>query len=326
MHIRSVIVGTGSALPPKVVTNADLAESLDTSDDWIRARTGIRERHVAAPGVLTSDIGVEAARKALDAAGLGPDDIDLVIVATATPDDTFPATATAVQAKLGIHQGAAFDVAAVCTGFIYALTVGDAMLRAGQGQRALVVGAELYSRILDWEDRGTAVLFGDGAGAVVLEAREARNARNEGDRGILAARLHSDGRYRDMLYVDGGPASTGTVGKLRMRGREVFKHAVLNLASVAEETLAAAGIAPAELDWVVPHQANARIIEATARRLGLPPERMIMTVARHANTSAASVPLAFDEAVRAGQIRPGDLCLLEAMGGGFTWGAVALRY
>jgi 3-oxoacyl-[acyl-carrier-protein] synthase-3 len=318
MARRSVITGTGSALPPTPVTNADLEGRLDTSDAWIVERTGIRERRIAEPHVKTSDLAVEAAVKAMAAAGVGPADIDLVIVATATPDDTFPATATRVQARLGIGQGAAFDVAAVCSGFVYAITVADALLRTGAHNRALVIGAELFSRILDWEDRATAVLFGDGAGAIVLEAQE-------GDRGVLAARLHADGRHGDLLYVDGGPGSTGTVGKLRMKGREVFRHAVGNLASVTEEVLADAGMTAQDLDWIVPHQANARILEATAKKLGLPMERVVMTVGSHANTSAASVPLALDTAVRDGRIRPGQLCLLEAMGGGFTWGAVLVR-
>jgi 3-oxoacyl-[acyl-carrier-protein] synthase-3 len=318
MARRSVITGTGSALPPTPVTNADLESRLETSDAWIVERTGIRERRIAAPEVRTSDLAVEAAQKAMAAAGVGPADIDLVIVATATPDDTFPATATRVQARLGIGQGAAFDVAAVCSGFVYAITVADALLRTGAHSRALVIGAELFSRILDWEDRTTAVLFGDGAGAVVLEAQE-------GERGLLAARLHADGRHGDLLYVDGGPGSTGTVGKLRMKGREVFRHAVGNLASVTEEVLADAGMTAQDLDWIVPHQANARILEATAKKLGLPMERIVMTVGSHANTSAASVPLALDTAVRDGRIRPGQLCLLEAMGGGFTWGAVLVR-
>ena len=318
MPRRSVITGTGSALPPGPVRNADLETRLDTSDAWIVERTGIRERRIAAPHVKTSDLAVEAAERAMEAAGVGPADIDLVIVATATPDDTFPATATRVQARLGIGQGAAFDVAAVCSGFVYAITVADALLRTGAHSRALVIGAELFSRILDWEDRTTAVLFGDGAGAVVLEAQE-------GERGLLAARLHADGRHGDLLYVDGGPGSTGTVGKLRMKGREVFRHAVGNLASVTEEVLADAGLTSQDLDWIVPHQANARILEATAKKLGLPMERVVMTVGSHANTSAASVPLALDAAVRDGRIRPGQLCLLEAMGGGFTWGAVLVR-
>jgi 3-oxoacyl-[acyl-carrier-protein] synthase-3 len=325
---RSVILGTGSALPPGIVRNADLEQRLDTSDAWIRERTGICERRIAADGVRTSDLAVEAALAALAAAGLAAADIDLVIVATATPDDTFPATATRVQARLGITRGAAFDVAAVCSGFVYALTVADSLLQTGPFQRALVIGAELFSRLLDWEDRTTAVLFGDGAGAVVLEARErvVLEARDGGEQGILAARLHADGRHGDLLFVDGGPGSTGTVGKLRMKGREVFRHAVQNLASVTEEVLAAAGKTAADLDWIVPHQANARILEATAKKLGLPMEKVVMTVGSHANTSAASVPLALDTAVRDGRIKRGDLCLLEAMGGGFTWGAVLLRY
>lgn len=319
MPRRSVITGTGSALPPGPVTNADLEARLDTSDAWIIERTGIRERRIAEPHVKTSDLAVEAAQKAMAAAGVGPADIDLVVVATATPDDTFPATATRVQARLGIGQGAAFDVAAVCSGFVYAITVADALLRTGAHSRALVIGAELFSRILDWEDRATAVLFGDGAGAVVLEAQESA------DRGLIAARLHADGRHGDLLYVDGGPGSTGAVGKLRMKGREVFRHAVGNLASVTEEVLADAGLTAQDLDWIVPHQANARILEATAKKLGLPMDRVVMTVGSHANTSAASVPLALDTAVRDGRIKPGQLCLLEAMGGGFTWGAVLLR-
>ena len=319
MARRSVITGTGSALPPETVTNADLAARLDTSDEWIVERTGIRERRIAAPGVRTSDLATAAAQAALQAAGVRAADIDLVIVATATPDQTFPATATTVQARLGIRHGAAFDVAAVCSGFVYALTVADAMLRTGAHQRALVIGAELFSHILDWEDRTTAVLFGDGAGAVVLEAQETDA------RGVLAARLHADGRHNDLLFVDGGPGSTGTVGKLRMKGREVFRHAVTNLASVTEEVLHDAGLSAQDIDWIVPHQANARILEATAKKLGLPMERVVMTVGSHANTSAASVPLALDTAMRDGRIKPGDLCLLEAMGGGFTWGAVLIR-
>jgi 3-oxoacyl-[acyl-carrier-protein] synthase-3 len=319
MQRRSVITGTGSALPPETVTNADLADRLDTSDEWIVERTGIRERRIAAPGVRTSDLATAAAEAAMQAAGVTAADIDLVIVATATPDQTFPATATTVQARLGIRHGAAFDVAAVCSGFVYALTVADALLRTGAHGRALVIGAELFSHILDWEDRTTAVLFGDGAGAVVLEAQETDG------RGVLSARLHADGRHNDLLYVDGGPGSTGTVGKLRMKGREVFRHAVTNLAAVTEEVLADAGLSAQDIDWIVPHQANARILEATAKKLGLPMERVVMTVSGHANTSAASVPLALDAAVRDGRIKPGDLCLLEAMGGGFTWGAVLIR-
>jgi 3-oxoacyl-[acyl-carrier-protein] synthase III len=319
MTRRSVITGTGSALPPGLVTNADLEQRLDTSDAWIIERTGIRERRIAAPDVKTSDLAVEAALKAMAAAGVTPADIDLVVVATATPDDTFPATATRVQARLGIRRGAAFDIAAVCSGFVYAITIADALLKTGTHSRALVIGAELFSRLLDWDDRATAVLFGDGAGAIVLDAQEGT------DRGLMAARLHADGQHGDLLYVDGGPGGTGQVGKLRMKGREVFRHAVGNLAAVTEEVLADAGLTPQDLDWIVPHQANARILEATAKKLGLPMERVVMTVGIHANTSAASVPLALDTAVRDGRIRPGQLCLLEAMGGGFTWGAALVR-
>lgn len=317
---RCLILGTGSSLPPCIVSNADLEQRLDTSDAWIVERTGIRERRIAAEGVTTSDLAVEAAERALEAAGCTAADIDLVIVATATPDQTFPSTATIVQARLGMTRGAAFDVAAVCSGFIYALTIADAMLKMGPAKRALVIGAEVFSRLLDWDDRSTAVLFGDGAGAVVIEAREGS------ERGILASRLHSDGRHNKLLYVDGGPGSTGTVGKLRMKGREVFRHAVQNLAAVMQETLAAAGLQSSDVDWVIPHQANARILEATAKKLGLPVEKVVMTVSGHANTSAASVPLALDTAVRDGRVKPGDILLLEAMGGGFTWGAVAIRY
>jgi len=318
---RSVIVGTGSALPANIVTNIDLPSRLDTSDEWIVERTGIRARHIAPAEIKTSDLAVEAAQNALAAAGLPAEAIDLIIVATATPDQIFPATATTVQARLGLTKGVAFDIAAVCSGFIYALTVADSMLRTGVYQRALVIGAEIFSRILDWEDRTTAVLFGDGAGAVVLEAQEWDSGR-----GILAARLHSDGRYNDMLYVPGGPGSGEEPGKVRMSGREVFRHAVVNLSEVVDEVLVDAGCAASDIDWVIPHQANARILDATARRLGLPPEKMVVTVDAHANTSAASVPLALDGAVRDGRIKAGDLCVLEAMGGGFTWGAVLLRF
>lgn len=325
MTLRSRVIGTGGYLPARVLTNADLAARLETRDAWIIERTGIRQRHIAAEGELTSDLAVAAARPALEAAGLGADDIDLIVLATATPDQTFPATATAVQAKIGMTRGAAFDVGAVCSGFLYALGVADSMLRAGQAKTALVIGAEVFSRILDWEDRGTAVLFGDGAGAIVLRAEQA--AIDEGAaHGVLAVRLHSDGRYSDLLYVDGGPASTGTVGKLRMKGREVFRHAVVNLADVLVETLAAANLTPADVDWLIPHQANLRILEATAKKLHLPIERVIITVDAHANTSAASVPLALDVAVRDGRVKAGDLLLLEAMGGGFTWGAAAIRW
>ncbi|MBC7496922.1 MAG: ketoacyl-ACP synthase III [Sphingomonadaceae bacterium] len=321
---RSVFVGTGSYLPARVLTNVELAASVDTTDDWIVERTGIRQRHIAADGELTSDLAVAAARRALDAAGMTPADIDLIIVATATPDQTFPACATVVQHKLGMTHGAAFDIAAVCSGFLYALSVADAMLVSGAAQTALVIGAETFSRLLDWTDRGTCVLFGDGAGAVVLRAEE--SAGTSADRGILATRLHSDGRYNDLLFVDGGPGSTGTVGKLRMKGREVFRHAVVNLAAVMTEVLAAAGLLVADVAWVVPHQANMRILEGTAKKLGLDPARVVVAVDRHANTSAASVPLALDAAVRDGRIARGDLLVLEAMGGGFTWGAAAVRW
>ena len=319
MSLRSVIKGTGSALPARRVDNAELCETVDTSDEWIVERTGIRSRYLAAPHETTATLAADAARRAIEAAGLQPSDIDLIILATATPDQTFPASATKVQALLGIDDCIAFDVAAVCTGFLYALTVADSMIRGGNVRRALVIGSETFSRILDWEDRTTCVLFGDGAGALVLSGEE-------GDSGILATRLHADGRHNDMLYVDGGPSTTGTVGKLRMKGREVFRHAVVNLATVLREVLDEAGLTPADVDWVVPHQANARILDATAKKLGLPPEKVIVTVDQHANTSAASVPLALDVAVRDGRIKRGDLLVLEAMGGGFTWGAAALRY
>jgi 3-oxoacyl-[acyl-carrier-protein] synthase-3 len=321
---RSVIIGTGSYLPQTVLTNDDLAARLDTSNDWIVERTGIRRRHIAAEGEFTSDLGTEAAKRALAAAGLTPADIDLIIVATATPDQTFPAVATVIQHKLGMIHGVAFDVAAVCSGFLYALTVADALLAGGAHNRALVIGAETFSRLLDWEDRSTAVLFGDGAGAVVVEAQMQPGTVQ--DRGILASRLHSDGRYNELLFVDGGPGSTGTVGRLRMRGKEVFRHAVTNLSSVMGEVLEAASLTPADVAWVVPHQANLRILEATAKKLGLDPGRVVVTVDRHANTSAASVPLALDTAVRDGRVQRGDLLLLEAMGGGFTWGAAAVRW
>ncbi|MCP4029293.1 MAG: ketoacyl-ACP synthase III [Sphingomonas sp.] len=320
--IRSVVLGTGSALPEQRVSNADLAERLDTSDEWIVERTGIRFRHIAGPHETTSTLAAAACRAALESAGIAAQDIDLIVLATATPDQTFPATATKVQAMLGIDDCVAFDVAAVCSGFLYAVQVADSMLRTGVHRRALVIGAETFSRILDWEARTTAVLFGDGAGAIVLEGQE---SEAEGGRGILATRLHADGRHNELLYVDGGPSTTGTVGKLRMKGREVFRHAVVNLASVLQESLDIAGLTPSAVDWVVPHQANARILEATSRKLGLPAEKVVVTVDRHANTSAASVPLALDTATRDGRIQPGQIVVLEAMGGGFTWGAAVLR-
>ena len=318
MTLRAAIKGTGSALPVRRVANAELAEQVDTSDAWIVERTGIRFRHLAGEGETTATLATEAARKALDAAGITADAVDLIILATATPDQTFPASATKVQAALGIADCIAFDVAAVCSGFLYALTIAENMIRAGSAKTALVIGAETFSRILDWEDRATCVLFGDGAGAAVLQAQT-------GDAGILASRLHADGRHNQLLYVDGGPSTTGTVGKLRMRGSEVFRHAVTNLANVMTEVLYLAGLTAADIDWVVPHQANARILDATARKLGLDPAKIIMTVDQHANTSAASVPLALDLAVRDGRIKSGDLIVLEAMGGGFTWGACVVR-
>ena len=319
--IRSVLRGTGSALPARAVSNAELAEKVDTTDDWIVERTGIRQRYIAGDDETTSSLATEAARKALDAAGIEAGDIDLIVLATATPDHTFPASATQVQSALGCRGGIAFDVQAVCSGFLYALATADSMLRTRLAQRALVIGAETFSRILDWEDRTTCVLFGDGAGAIVLEAQDVA----EDGPGIMATRLHADGDHKDMLYVDGGPSTTGTVGKLRMKGREVFRHAVVNLAEVLGEVIDQAGISASDIDWVVPHQANARILDATARKLGLPPEKVVVTVDRHANTSAASVPLALDVAVRDGRVKPGDLVMFEAMGGGFTWGAALAR-
>ncbi len=321
--IRAVVTGTGSALPARRVSNAELAETVDTTDEWIVERTGIRFRHLAGPDETTATLGRDAAIAAIAAAGIAADQIDLIVLATATPDQTFPATATKVQAMLGIDDCVAFDVAAVCSGFLYAVQVADAMIRTGIHRRALVIGAETFSRILDWEDRTTCVLFGDGAGAIVLEAQESDEADG---RGILATRLHADGRHNGLLYVDGGPSTTGTVGKLRMKGREVFRHAVTNLASVMGESLALAGLEADTVDWLVPHQANARILDATARKLNLSPDKVIVTVDQHANTSAASVPLALDVGVRDGRVKQGDIVVLEAMGGGFTWGAAVIRF
>ena len=321
---RAVICGSGSALPKRVVSNAELATTVDTTDEWIVERSGIRQRYIAGKGETTSTLAIEAATKACAAAGFDPASIDLIVLATATPDHTFPATATQVQHALGAHGGIAFDVAAVCSGFLYALGVADSMLKTGMAKRALVIGAETFSRILDWEDRTTCVLFGDGAGSVVLEAQEFA-ADDLTAPGVIATRLHADGRYKDMLLVDGGPSTTGTVGKLRMKGREVFRHAVVNLASVLQEVLTDADLTAADIDWVVPHQANARILDATARKLGLDPAKVVVTVDSHANTSAASVPLAFDVAMRDGRIKRGDLVMFEAMGGGFTWGATLAR-
>ena len=319
---RAVIRGSGSALPAQVVTNADLAERVDTTDEWIIERTGIRQRYIASEGETTATLATEAARAALSDAGIDASEIDLIVLATATPDNTFPATATKVQHALGCNGGIAFDVAAVCSGFLYALTTADSMLKTGLASRALVIGAETFSRILDWEDRTTCVLFGDGAGAVVLEAVDQDEAAGAG---IIASRLHADGAQHDLLYVDGGPSSTQTVGHLRMKGREVFRHAVVNLADVLGEVLEDAEISSADIDWIVPHQANKRILDATAKKLGIAEEKVVVTVDQHANTSAASVPLAFDVARKDGRIKPGDLVMFEAMGGGFTWGACLAR-
>lgn len=322
---RCRVIGCGSYLPETVVTNDELSQRVETTDEWIVQRTGIRRRHIAAEGELTSDLALAAGRRALAMAGVRGEDLDLIVVATTTPDQTFPATAVRVQAALGMVQGAAFDVQAVCSGFIYALAVADSLMRTGQGNTALVIGAETFSRLLDWQDRTTCVLFGDGAGAVVLRAEPA-DRLDATVPGLLSTHLHSDGRWHDHLYVDGGASSTGTVGHVRMNGREVFKHAVVNLASVVDEALAHNGLSPNDVDWLVPHQANRRIIDATAKKLGLSVDRVVVTVEEHANTSAASIPLALCVAVDDGRIQPGDLVLMEAMGGGFTWGAALLRW
>ncbi len=322
--IRSVISGTGSYLPKNIVTNKDLEKKIDTTDEWIIERTGIERRHIAADDELTSDLAVQAAKNALAQANMAADDIDLIIVATSTPDQTFPSTATTVQRKLGLTKGAAFDIQAVCSGFIFALTTADTYIKAGQAKNVLVIGAETFSRILDWEDRTTCVLFGDGAGAVILSAQMG-NGDNQ-DRGILASKLHSDGRYNDLLYVDGGVSSTQTVGHLRMKGQEVFRHAVVNLASVVNEVLDQTGMTSKQVDWIVPHQANKRILDGTARKLKISADKVVITVQKHANTSAASIPLALDVAVRDGRITQGQIIILEAMGGGFTWGACLLRW
>ena len=324
MELRSRVVGCGAYLPERVVTNDELAAKLDTSNDWIVARTGIRQRYIAAEGQMTSDLALNAARAALADARMTADDIDLIVLATSTPDETFPATATRVQAALGMTSGAAFDVQAVCSGFIYALAVADNFLRTGQAKSALVIGAETFSRILDWEDRSTCVLFGDGAGAVVLKATRMRNRKTA--RGILSTHLHSDGRHHDLLYVDGGPSSTGTVGHLRMVGREVFRHAVNKLGAVVKEALKANGLNSKDIDWLVPHQANKRILDGTARKLRIDPKKVVVTVDHHANTSAASIPLALAKAVGDKLIKPGHLVLLEAMGGGFAWGSSLIRW
>jgi len=321
---RSVVLGCGSYLPERILSNADLAKTVDTSDEWIVQRTGIRERHVAAAGELTSDLGVKAARAALENAKVDAQSIDLIIVGTSTPDNTFPATAVAIQAALGIHHGAAFDLQAVCSGFVYALSVADGLLRTGVHKRALVIGAETFSRILDWTDRGTCVLFGDGAGAIVMEGQQQTGSVE--DRGVLTAHLRSDGRHKSKLYVDGGPSSTGTVGHLRMEGREVFKFAIGAITDVIKDVFADTGYTAADIDWFVPHQANQRILDGAARKFGIPTDRVVITLDFHGNTSAASIPLALDVAVKDGRIKAGDMVLMEAMGGGFTWGASLIRW
>jgi 3-oxoacyl-[acyl-carrier-protein] synthase-3 len=324
MAIRSQIIGCGSYLPLKVMSNDELARQVDTSDEWIRRRTGIRERHLAADGEATSDLGLKAAQAALEQAGFAPDDLDLIVCATTTPDETFPATATRIQARLGMTRGAAFDIQAVCSGFIYALAVADNFIRCGQARSVLVIGAETFSRILDWEDRGTCVLFGDGAGAVLLCAGEGRG--EAADRGVLSTHVYSDGRHHDALYVNGGPSTTRTTGVVHMEGREVYRHAVVRMAEAIDAALEANDLTPGDIDWLVPHQANLRIIESMGHRLNLPRDRVVVTVDRHANTSAASIPLALCEAVSDGRIRQGDLVLMEAMGGGFTWGSALVRW
>ena len=322
--IRSVVRGVGSALPKRVLTNQEMESLVDTTDEWIVQRTGIRQRYIAGEGETTASLGEAAARAALADAGLVPDDIDLIVLATSTPDNTFPASAVNIQHRLGIKHGAAFDIQAVCTGFVYAMTTADLYIKGGMAKRALVIGAETFSRILDWNDRTTCVLFGDGAGAVVLEASEGEGTA--GDQGILTAHLRSDGAHKDKLYVDGGPSTTGTAGVIHMEGREVFKHAVGMITDVIYDAFNATGIEAEDLDWLVPHQANVRIIEGSAKKLGIPMEKVVVTVDKHGNTSAASIPLALAEAVRDGRIKRGDLVMLEAMGGGFTWGSVLLRW
>lgn len=320
---RSVIQGVGAYLPEKVLTNEELAQKVDTSDDWIVERTGIRKRHIAADDQKTSDLAIEATKRALDAAGRSGEDVDLFVVATATPDETFPATAARVQAALGRPGVPSFDVQAVCSGFVYGMAVVDNFIKAGQANCAVLVGAETFSRILDWEDRTTCVLFGDGAGAVVMSAEEGEGT--SADRGVLSTHLHSDGRHHDMLYVDGGPATTQTTGYVRMKGKEVFRHAVVNLSSTVKEALQANELTIDDVDWLVPHQANKRILDSTASKLKLDPAKVIVTVDQHANTSAASIPLAFEAGIADGRIKPGQLVLMEAMGGGFTWGSALLR-
>ncbi|GAB4375196.1 MAG: ketoacyl-ACP synthase III [Kiloniellaceae bacterium] len=324
---RSLVTGCGAYLPSQVVTNAELAKRIDTTDEWIRQRTGICQRHIAADGEMTSDLGTAAAREAMAQAGVKPADIDLIVCATSTPDETFPATATRIQTRLGVGQGAAFDVQAVCSGFVYGMALADNFVRVGQAKTVLVIGAETFSRILDWEDRSTCVLFGDGAGAVVLQATNGVEGANGAKaRGVLSTHLYADGSHHDALYVDGGPSSTRTVGHLRMEGKEVYRHAVVRMAEAIDAALEANGLTPGDVDWLVPHQANIRIIESMGRRLNLPSDRVVVTVDRHANTSAASIPLALNQAVGDGRIRQGDLILMEAMGGGFTWGSALVRW
>jgi 3-oxoacyl-[acyl-carrier-protein] synthase-3 len=324
MPLRAQVLGCGAYLPARVVTNQEISQRVETSDEWIRQRTGIRERRLAADGELTSDLGVKAGEAALARAGLAANDLDLIICATSTPDETFPATATRIQSALGMTRGAAFDVQAVCSGFVYGLSVADSFIRCGQAGTVMVLGAETFSRILDWSDRGTCVLFGDGAGAVIL--RQVESAGGVDDRGILSTHIYSDGRHHDALYVDGGPSSSQSSGHLRMDGREVFRHAVVRMAEAIDAALSSNGLTPGDIDWLVPHQANARIIDAMAKRLNLPADRVVLTVDRHANTSAASIPLALAEASADGRIQPGDLVLIEAMGGGFTWGSALIRW
>ncbi len=332
MNHRSIMLGCGSYLPERIVSNEELSKTVDTTDEWIVSRTGIQQRHIAADGEFTSDLALKAAQRALEHAEVDAKEVDLVVLATSTPDRTFPATATKVQAGLGMSNGAAFDIQAVCSGFVFGLSVADNFIKAGQAKTVVLIGAETFSRILDWEDRSTCVLFGDGAGAVVMRAAEGGDAGHPGEsghnsgRGVLSTHLHSDGSGNDLLYVDGGPSSTQTVGHLRMNGRDVFRHAVTNLASIVDEALDANGLSTEDIDWLVPHQANKRILDSTARKLGLSKDRIVVTVDRHANTSAASIPLALDVAVKDGRIQPGDLLLLEAMGGGLTWGAGLVRW
>lgn len=322
--IRSIIVGTGSYSPEKILTNKDMESIIDTTDEWITQRTGIKQRHIVEEGETTADLGEKAAKAALENAGLTTDDLDMIILATSTPNNTFPATSVEIQNRLGMHHGAAFDVQAVCSGFVFALTTADQYIKSGYAKRILVIGAETFSRLLDWEDRTTCVLFGDGAGAIIVEAGEGEGT--SADRGILTSHLRSDGVHKDKLFVDGGPSTTGTTGKLRMQGKEVFRHAVGMITDVIEDAYKATGLTSQDLDWFIPHQANKRIIDASAKKLKIDPKKVVITVDKHGNTSAASIPLAICEAVKDGRVKKGDVVLLEAMGGGFTWGSVLLRW